>query len=129
MRQRLPTMEDSHSIIVETMPSSVVNPSPATVVEMLLTMDDAHSANIDLASSAPQDPFVSKEVQNLVQKINAGSSALDKGGEVGRKQLLADATALCLALETPIETLLRITWSQVLSTIAHYTRQHGSLLR
>ena len=122
-------MEDSHSIIVETMPSSVVNPSPTTVVEMLSTMDNAHSIDIDSASSGPQDPSVSKEVQNLLQKINAGSSALVKGSEVGRKQLLADATALCLTLETPIETLLRITWSQVLSTIAHYTRQHSSLLR
>ena len=112
-------MEDPHTRNMEQMPSPMERLSSTNVENMPSTMDDASSVNIDSAPSAIEDPSISKEVQDLVQKINTGSSTLGQSGETGRKQLLADARALCLTLETPIETLLRITWSQVLSTIVH----------
>ena len=100
------------------MPSTREYLSPAKVEQTPSTTDEAHSANIEPASSI-EGLSISEEVHDLVQKINTGSSALSQGGETGRKQLLADARALCLTLETPIETLLRITWSQVLRAIVH----------
>lgn len=112
-------MEDPLTISMEQMPSIREDVSPANVVQTPSTIDDARSANPESAPSAMEGPFTPDEVHDLVQKINTGSSALSQGGETRRKQLLADARALCLTLETPIETLLRITWSQVLRTIAY----------
>lgn len=104
---------------MEQMPSTREYLSPANVEQTPSTTDDTHSVNIEPASSVIEGLSISEEVHDLVQKISTGSSALSQGGETGRKQLLADARALCLTLETPIETLLRITWSQVLRSIVH----------
>lgn len=119
-------MEDPHTMSMEQMSSNREYLSPANVEQTPSTMDDARSAKIESAPSAIEGPSISEEVHDLVHKINTGSSALGQGGETGRKQLLADARALCLTLETPIETLLRITWSQVLRRLSICTKQHSS---
>ena len=111
-------MEDPLTISMEQMPSTREDLSPANVEQTPSAMDDARSANPESAPSATECPSIPEEVHDIVQKINNGSNALSQGGETRRKQLLADARVLCLTLETPIETLLRITWSQVLRTIA-----------
>ena len=109
-------MDDSHAIKMEQMLSSMGETPPAMAGKGTSTTDvDAHSTLVDPAPSSTEDLRISEEVNNLVQKIKVGSSVLGQSGETGRKQLLADARALSLTLETPIETLLRITWSQVLS--------------
>ena len=59
-------------------------------------------------SSVPYD------VPALVEKINTTSKNVDKDAGDARRQCLDAARSLCFALETPIESILRSTWAEVL---------------
>ena len=58
--------------------------------------------------------FAPFDVNTLVKEINSSSSGLNEGkNEDARQQCLAAARSLCYALETPLDSTLRLCYSDV----------------
>ena len=72
---------------------------------------DPPSPKLDISYIlSPNDP---DNVPKLVQKISSLGEGLASGKSEERVELLAQARALVLALETPQETMLRQIWANV----------------
>ena len=63
-------------------------------------------------SSTPYD------IPALLKAIDANSKSLGKDTGKARRQCLAAARELCYALETPMESILRVSWAEVSSPSA-----------
>ena len=61
------------------------------------------------AHTASEPPSVSE----LLERVSSKGKNIQDGGDKARKELLATARSLCLALETPIESILRMEWAEV----------------
>lgn len=58
--------------------------------------------------------FAPFDIAALVKEINSSSSRLDQGeNEDARQQCLAAARSLCSALETPLDSALKLCYSDV----------------
>ena len=53
------------------------------------------------------------DIPALLQEIEANGKKIGEGGAQFRQQCLAAARALCYALETPMESILRTHWAEV----------------
>ena len=53
------------------------------------------------------------DIPALLQEIEANGKKLGEGGAQVRQHCLAAARALCYALETPMESILRTHWAEV----------------
>lgn len=63
------------------------------------------------SSEAPK----SRDVPTLLQQLAAKGSNFVDGNSKSRGELLEIARSLCIALETPMEAILRMGWAQVTS--------------
>jgi hypothetical protein len=60
----------------------------------------------------------SGDVTTFLQQIVAKSAPFDLNNSKSRKELLAITRSLFLALETPMEAILRMEWAEVSATTA-----------
>ncbi|KAI9871139.1 MAG: hypothetical protein M1830_003279, partial [Pleopsidium flavum] len=54
----------------------------------------------------------SRHIPTLLGNIASNGNALSQGDTNARTDLLVAARELCLALETPVEAVLRIAWAE-----------------
>ena len=67
--------------------------------------------------------FAPFDIAALVKEINSTSSSLNQGkNEDARQQCLAAARSLCCALETPLDSALRLSYSDVFVNLKTQTR-------
>ena len=57
--------------------------------------------------------IVSPKLETILASISSGGDALRQGEAYARRNLLDAARSLIAELETPIETITRITWAEV----------------
>ena len=61
-------------------------------------------------SSTPYD------ISALLKEVNTNALNLGRDNEEARRQCLAAARSLCYALETPVESVIRMNWAEVCQT-------------
>ncbi len=61
-----------------------------------------------------------KEVSLLTEKINLNAEALKNGDAKARKEMLLAARSLYLAIETPMEAILRMEMAEVREFFSNY---------
>ena len=59
----------------------------------------------------------SRDVATLLRQLAAKGSNFVDGNSKSRGELLEIARSLCIALETPMEAILRMGWAQVTSVV------------
>ena len=67
-----------------------------------------------MASDSPQptQPSAPADISRILANLNTEAQSFSDGNESSRNELLAQARSLCLALETPVEAIARMVWSQ-----------------
>jgi hypothetical protein len=59
---------------------------------------------------------LSSTIAPLLEQVKAQNEALQRGDLHARKQMLGLVRSLYLAIETPMEAVLRMTWAEVRSS-------------
>jgi hypothetical protein len=79
---------------------------------------DANTQLVDESLESIDD----HDVRRLLQQIEIRGPKFDPGSSKSRKELQTLARSLSLALETPMEAILRMVWAEVFrcSTFAFY---------
>ncbi len=64
-------------------------------------------------SLAPYEAKPSRDVPHLLEEIASNGKSFTQGDGKARKKALVAARELCLALETPVEAIIRMCWAEV----------------
>ena len=62
---------------------------------------------------APHEAKPTRNVPHLLEEIASNGRSFALGNPKARKKALAAGRELCLALETPVEAIIRICWAEV----------------
>ena len=76
---------------------------------------------------ASSDMYLPVPINSLLEEVASKGKALTSGDLSIRKSLLSSVRALCLALETPIESVLRMEWAEVSKKPQHPTGNNTSI--
>lgn len=69
--------------------------------------------SVDGTSLTPDEAKPTRDVSSLLEDVASNGKSFTEGDTKARKKALVAARELCLALETPVEAIIRICWAEV----------------